>query len=209
MRFALVAAFATSLMAVPASAAPIITFAPGAGGYAAGTTVFQNFDGLATGSSIGTFANVYDVSSSKGAVPAFGSTGNFAAVLGGGTYSVTFDASDIFSFVLGSLDRYNQLTIAFADGTREVYNGGEIINGRRYPAGDQFAPGSNGLVTFDANGGARITGATFRSDTNSFEFDNLAIGIVPEPSTWAMMVLGLGLAGAGLRRRRVRVAFTA
>ncbi len=30
---------------------------------------------------------------------------------------------------------------------------------------------------------------------------------VPEPATWAMMVAGFGLAGAGLRRRRTRIAF--
>lgn len=29
---------------------------------------------------------------------------------------------------------------------------------------------------------------------------------VPEPTTWAMMVLGFGLAGAGLRRRRPQLA---
>ena len=32
-------------------------------------------------------------------------------------------------------------------------------------------------------------------------------GAVPEPATWAMMILGFGLVGAGMRRRRVRVAF--
>lgn len=29
------------------------------------------------------------------------------------------------------------------------------------------------------------------------------IGVVPEPATWGMMILGFGLVGAGLRRRRV------
>jgi hypothetical protein len=32
---------------------------------------------------------------------------------------------------------------------------------------------------------------------------------VPEPATWASMVLGLGLAGAGLRRRRRAAPFPA
>ena len=209
MRTALVAACVLSMVSASASAAPVITFAEGTGGNAAGTTVFQNFDDLAAGSSIGTSANVYATDSSKGATPAFGSTGNFAAVLGGGTYSVSFNASSIFSFVLGSLDRYNQLTLSFSDGTSQVYNGGQIIGGGSYPAGDQSSPDSNGLVTFTAAGNQFLTGAIFRSDTNSFEFDNLAIAAVPEPATWAFMTLGLGLVAVTLRRRKTNgiVAF--
>jgi hypothetical protein len=30
-----------------------------------------------------------------------------------------------------------------------------------------------------------------------------AVGAVPEPSTWAMMLIGFGAVGASLRRRRV------
>lgn len=32
--------------------------------------------------------------------------------------------------------------------------------------------------------------------------DELGVGSVPEPTTWAMMLLGFGLAGAGMRARR-------
>lgn len=43
------------------------------------------------------------------------------------------------------------------------------------------------------------------------DFDDFIIRIssspVPEPATWAMMVLGLGLVGAGMRRRRTTVSF--
>ncbi len=42
------------------------------------------------------------------------------------------------------------------------------------------------------------TGTRFTSDSGVF----LTGGAVPEPATWAMMVVGLGAVGAGLRRRR-------
>ena len=45
---------------------------------------------------------------------------------------------------------------------------------------------------------------------NSFEFDSiagrLAGGAVPEPSTWAVMILGFGIVGASVRRRRLAYA---
>ena len=41
-------------------------------------------------------------------------------------------------------------------------------------------------------------GATAISDT----FSTFGVAGAPEPATWALMVGGFGLAGAGLRRRR-------
>lgn len=37
---------------------------------------------------------------------------------------------------------------------------------------------------------------------DSITFEAVSVPAVPEPSTWAMMILGLGLAGSELRRRR-------
>jgi hypothetical protein len=39
--------------------------------------------------------------------------------------------------------------------------------------------------------------------------DNIVIdqAVVPEPATWAMMIAGFGLVGAGLRRRKAAIAF--
>lgn len=38
---------------------------------------------------------------------------------------------------------------------------------------------------------------------SDFAPDNANLAAVPEPATWAVMILGLGLAGGVLRRRRV------
>jgi hypothetical protein len=37
--------------------------------------------------------------------------------------------------------------------------------------------------------------------------DNVKLSAVPEPTTWAMMILGFGLVGAGLRRQRTTVRY--
>lgn len=50
-----------------------------------------------------------------------------------------------------------------------------------------------------------------RTDSRIFEFSNggsavFAYGVVPEPTTWAMMIVGFGLVGHAMRRRREPVA---
>ena len=205
---AVTGAVALAVMAPAAYAAPTITFAGGSGTTAAGTTVFQNFDSYAPGTLIGTKTYALDANSSNGARPAFGSTGNFASVVGGGKYSVDFGATNVFSFVLGSLDTFNKLTLLFSDNSTVTYLGGQIIGGLSFISGDQHSALSNGVVTYRTNGGPLIVGATFSSTSNSFEIDNLARGGVPEPATWALMILGFGAIGGAVRSRR-RVAANA
>ncbi len=48
---------------------------------------------------------------------------------------------------------------------------------------------------------ASASRVTFSSGQNSFEFDNIAAG-VPEPATWALMILGFGAVGATIRSQR-------
>jgi PEP-CTERM motif len=66
--------------------------------------------------------------------------------------------------------------------------------------GDQFADDSNRYFVIS---GFDFNKAVFSSTTNSFEFDNVAVGGVPEPSTWVMLTLGFaGLGYAGYRRAK-------
>lgn len=196
------AALALALSASSALAAPTITYNPGSGTQVPGTTIIEDFEGFATGASIGSNAFALNTTSGIGAIPAFGSTGNYGSVLGGGTYSLGFAPSSVFSFVLGSLDSYNSLTLYFADTTSLTYSGSAIVGGLPPADGNQSAAATNGMVSYDVAGGSPIVGALFASSTNSFEFDNLATAPVPEPSTWAMMLLGFGAVGAAVRRRR-------
>jgi hypothetical protein len=41
---------------------------------------------------------------------------------------------------------------------------------------------------------------------DAFEVANFRVAGVPEASTWAMMVMGIGAAGGAMRRRRVRTS---
>lgn len=170
------------------------------GAQAAGTAVYQNFDGLAAGTTFGG-ANIYaNTVSGVAEKPTVGSTGNFAAVLAGGLFTTSFTTTNVFSFVLGSLDTYNSLTLRFADGGSQTLTGNDIIG-----IDGLFRPG--GTVTYRVTSGSLLTGATFGSTANSFEFDNLATA-VPEPAAWGMMIMGFGLVGGVLRRRSAKVSST-
>ncbi len=200
-------------LAIPAQAAIILTYQPGGSTLPVGATVIQNFDSIAAGTSIGTNASVFANSvDGVAARPAVGSTGNFAAVLGeptDGSYTINFAPASLFSFQLGSLDTYNSLRLTFANRAPITYQGGQIINDLSFPSGNQISGETNGRITYTATAGELITGATFGSTSNSFEFDNIATrNAVPEPATWAMLILGFGVIGTTMRRRRnVRVSF--
>lgn len=60
------------------------------------------------------------------------------------------------------------------------------------------------LWTRDAGGNVHI--ADFARDGGMFAAEDLSPGAVPEPTTWALMLAGFGLAGATLRRRRAIAA---
>lgn len=196
----------------PALAVTSINYSAGSGSLPADVTVFQDFEAFmpgTPGASIGPNAFVFSGSvDGQAARPAFGSTGNYATVQTGGSYSVTFGPTSTFSFVLGSLDTYNTLRLTYADNSFQDYIGGQIINDLTFPSGNQISGETNGVVTYRVTSGAKLTGATFTSSQNSFEFDNLAVGAVPEPAAWAVMLGGFGMMGAAVRRRRTQVRFT-
>jgi PEP-CTERM motif len=77
---------------------------------------------------------------------------------------------------------------------------------------DQLMGSGNTHFGFQATGGDVITNLFYRADSTPGSFDILkqvriepttsVPPVVPEPATWAMMLLGIGAVGFTLRRRR-------
>jgi hypothetical protein len=207
----LAGALALACSAGTAQAAVTIDFTGGSGVLPGDSSVVENFDALTAGALLSGGVLAYVSDGSIGLRPNVGSTGNFGAVAGGGSYTINFFESKLFSFVLGSLDAYNTLTLTYKNGSSDTFTGGAIVGNPLVATG---APGNgtsaatNGVVTYRVNpGDSLITGVTFSSTFDAFEFDNLSTD-VPEPAAWAMMIFGFALVGGSLRRRpSVKVNF--
>lgn len=66
---------------------------------------------------------------------------------------------------------------------------------------------TNQTFTFTATEAtANLTFSATLNDAFGPALDNVSIAAIPEPGTWALMIMGFGGAGAMLRRRRLAVA---
>jgi hypothetical protein len=72
-----------------------------------------------------------------------------------------------------------------------------------------FVLGSDGILRLEFFEGYEdwfvVPNAIWDSGTVTFEYTAAVAGPVPEPASWATMMLGFGVVGAALRRRRSRV----
>lgn len=205
---ALVSVFA---FAAPASATVNIFFTQG--GTSAGISGLTLLTDFTTGAGVsGNFQIHGPTSDSSGAVPAYGSTGNFLSVLGGKSASIALPGNvTAFAFDWGSLDNYNSLTINGVGGSYGLGGSTLLIPGtlpnNTLANGDQLSSNTNGVLYVYGDAGETFTSLGLSSRSNSFEIDNLRIAAVPEPATWALMIGGFALAGAALRRRKATVSF--
>ncbi|KQR83226.1 PEP-CTERM sorting domain-containing protein [Sphingomonas sp. Leaf343] len=123
---------------------------------------------------------------------------------GDGNYAVTFDQLDFNS---RSTD-YQRFT---SNGYHEFSYSGllDIYEGHLYSFDQHIGLGSSGAAQLDYGNTAFFNielpaGASIRSSSGVL-LSNPIIktpGAVPEPATWAMLTLGIGMMGAGLRTRR-------
>lgn len=114
-----------------------------------------------------------------------------------------------FSAYLGSLDDYNSISF-FRNGTLiDTFSGGalaSIAGSGTIADGSQTGDESNRRFFFTFDASDKVNQIVFGSGGPAFEFDNFAATItgVPEPQTWAMMILGFGFIGFMLRNSRRR-----
>lgn len=209
MRTLFLATVAAVGLSTAANAAVLTSFTPGGASPSTGFTVIDTFDNLSgVSATTGTVLIKTPPSDGQGAPPAnsIPAGTKYLSVLGGATATITFDKPVFaFQFDWGSIDSYNTLTVYSSAGTK-VY----IPGSASFPNaanGNQILPGTNGLFTVTGTSGTNFTGIKLASSTNSFEVDNLAVkGVVPEPTTWAMLIAGFGLVGAAMRRQRLAPA---
>jgi PEP-CTERM motif len=192
--------------ASPALAVTVISNTPGSPdpGPPPGLTTVVTFDGpSAPGITNTTTGSVFTGSGSVGgqyAAPAGTGSGVYQAVQGGATSTFTFaNPLGKFSLYWGSIDTYN--TLEFLNAANTVV--GSFTGGSFPPAaGNQVLANSNRRITFGFTAAEAVTKVRFKSGSNAFEYDTLAIAGVPEPATWAMMILGFGLIGGAMRSRK-------
>jgi len=173
----------------------------------AGFTAIATFDAAnALGYTFDVAPDVFTGASPGIAAPPPGDATAYMAVLQGKSITLSTPVLlSAFSFYMGSPDSYNSVRFQGANGFDVTYSGAALAGLPVVVANGDQGVGRTIVYNFGAD---RVNKITFASSGYSFEVDNLAglASAVPEPATWGMMILGFGLMGAALRRRKAGLA---
>lgn len=165
---------------------------------------------------------IVDVTNAIGTLP-FGGTGNTrqAFTIGAGArvtaiaYDVTLTANSPSYLSEASVALYQtgfpDTGIEFNPGGADDLSGTATYSGAvdLTTLGLDFAVGGDGILRleyFDLLADGGLPDSIWNSGTITVTYDAVAAA-VPEPATWGMMVIGLGIVG-GTMRRRARVSFS-
>lgn len=119
---------------------------------------------------------------------------NFLNLFGGTATFNFLTPIQAFGFFITGLqsDLVPQQTITFTDGSSQVLN-------------TPFATNGGGAFFGFTDFGKSISSVSFNATNDIVSVDDvrfLSVSAVPEPATWAMMLLGFGAMGVSMRRRR-------
>jgi hypothetical protein len=141
-------------------------------------------------------------------VNAFGNPDQIANSANGGEYptsdTLTFTFSAPTSNISFSFDNYGESGEGRGDSSYAAYNASDVL----VSSGDLglcnecvIDVAGSGITTLVFNNG---TGDPTGGESWLFGVDYVTFGAVPEPAAWALMMLGLGAIGVGLRSGRSR-----
>jgi hypothetical protein len=211
MKTLLIAIAGMAAISAPASAAPIVgsfSLTSFSGTYIGGTAATAT--GLDFGTAFASTGNGYGL---NGSALIGNATGNFAGLNG-----LTASIADIALGATANPYTVNPF-ISFGSASNIVFNFSNAVL-TRSPLGTSVSIAGQGtfsngnaadtttgmfsLATASQNGMASNANFTFTSNVSA------VAGAVPEPATWALMILGMGAVGFAMRRRntttRVRFA---
>ena len=203
-------AAAAAFAAVPAQSGVVVTSATGIGTVPSNNEFVAQLGGtsvLLTGVSLNLTAATKLVFEYVGSESGFKNTFSFTSTTTSGSYNETNTSMEnlfasplligVGTYNAGSLDSYMKFTSVFGDfapGTTEF----GLVAAPGYTIGGDL---SQFYLVFDDNGAG--------PDDNHDDYI-VRVTVVPEPTTWALMIAGIAAVGVSLRRRsqNVRVAFS-
>jgi hypothetical protein len=199
---ALIAIFASAGAASAAS--PIITFSPSGLNAPLGQQMVVDFDdanapGFNFAQNAGAFTRLGSLGLWSGvSAPPADDLSMYETITGAGSAVLTSSKlMSSLSLYIGSPDSYNAIEFLGPQGYDVKLTGANLFSPPTDFGGNQGV----GLRVNYNFGGHLVNQVIFSSSGNSFEFDNIAAS-VPEPASWALMIIGVAGLGAQLRSQR-------